>query len=219
MNQHPSEFYFPKSSPGTSDLRLKTQASHREVEQTLALPASIQTLADYRRWLIRFLGLYGPLEARLSTFSQWSDWGICIEDVGHSASLRRDIRALGTNVQDIPQATPSALPSIQTFSNAFGALYVLEGSKLGGKFILRDLADRLGPAIEGASAFFTGHGEKSGLSWNAFRQSLDAYLIRYPLEFPEVAAGAESTFAAVQAWMLAARNPFRSGAQLEAGAA
>jgi heme oxygenase len=165
------------------------------------LPQSIVTFGDYRRWLARFLGIYQPIEARLHAFPEWSLWGIRIGELGHSIGLRRDLAAMNASTEEFPSAPETALPSLPTFAEAFGALYVIEGSKLGGRFILRDLASRLGSEIEGVTAFFHGHGEHSGVKWNAFRRSLDAFLAQHPLEFPNVVAGANSTFASIEKWM------------------
>ncbi len=186
---------------GTSALRAVTQTAHRQVEEVLALPQSIRGLYDYNRWLIRFLGIYEPLETLLAAFTQWQDWDIRLEDLGHVESLKKDTRAMHLDLQEIDLAPQHSLPQLHSFSEAFGALYVIEGSKLGGRFILRDLSARLGSEIDGATAFFQGHGEQAGASWNAFKHSLDAFLFENSGEFPRVAAGAKSTFASIQAWM------------------
>jgi len=165
------------------------------------LPQSIGNFRDYRRWLARFLGIYQPIEARLKAFSEWDEWGICLAELGQSTSLHRDLAAMDAAGEELPLATETCLPLLPTFSEAFGSLYVLEGSKLGGKFILRDLAGRLGSEIEGMTAFFQGHGEHSVPKWNSFRRSLDAFLAKHPLEFSRVVAGAASTFASIESWM------------------
>src|SRR5450755_1127101 len=46
--------------PGADAVRSFTAKLHCEVERTLALPGSIQTMADYRRWLIRFFWICKP---------------------------------------------------------------------------------------------------------------------------------------------------------------
>jgi heme oxygenase len=196
--------------PDTAALRTETQSSHTQVEQALALPGAIGNMDDYRRWLSRFLGFYEPLEAILASYHEWADWGINLSELGHKVSLRKDMAAMQIETRLIPSAQQDALPCLNTFAEAFGALYVVEGSKLGGKFILREIASRLGPELEGANAFFMGHGEASGAKWNAFKQSLDRFLLANPVQFPLVVAGAESTFSSIQAWM----SPLNPAAQL-----
>jgi heme oxygenase len=56
---------------------------------------------------------------------------------------------------------------------AWGALYVVEGSALGGQLIARQLSERLGITAERGGAFFAGWGERTGSRWREFRELLD----------------------------------------------
>jgi heme oxygenase len=187
--------------PGADAVRSFTSKLHCEVERTLGLPGSIQTMGDYRRWLIRFFGIYQPLEHRLSGFTGWTATGIRIDQLGHTEALLKDLKAMLCNPDGIELASREALPMVETFGQAFGALYVLEGSKLGGRYILKDLSNRLGSDIEGMDAFFTGYGPDTAVRWASFKGSLDKFSALRPVEFPEVIAGARMTYAAIDAWM------------------
>jgi heme oxygenase len=191
---------------GALALRAATAACHQEVDQALGLPGSIQTLNDYRIWLQRFYGLYCPLENNLRRFSAWHDWGIAIEGMEQTTALVNDLTELECDAAIIELASDSALPNLPTFAHAFGALYVLEGSKLGGRFILRDLAGRLGTDIAGSDSFFAGHGPQTALIWTKFRASIDRFSIERPGEFDGMIEGAKATFAAVQMWMSPLRD-------------
>jgi heme oxygenase len=187
--------------PGADAVRSFTAKMHCEVERTLALPGSIQTMAAYRRWLIRFFGIYRPLELLLNGFAGWTATGIRIDQLGHTAALLKDLKAMACDPAGIELASRGALPMVETFGQAFGAFYVLEGSKLGGRYILKDLSNRLGNEIEGMDAFFTGYGADTAVRWASFKGSLDRFSALRPVEFPEVVAGARMTFAAIDAWM------------------
>jgi heme oxygenase len=191
---------------GADTLRLCTAMEHREVERTLALPGSIQTMEDYRRWLVRFFGIYQPLEHLLSGFAGWTAAGIRIDQLGHTEALLKDLKAMRCDPDDIELALRE-LPMIQTLGQAFGSLYVLEGSKLGGRYILKDLSGRLGRDIEGMDAFFTGYGADTAVRWASFKGALDRFSTLRPLEFPEVIAGAKMTYAAIGAWMSPLAQP------------
>jgi len=186
---------------GADAVRSFTAELHCEVEQTLALPGSIQTMADYRRWLIRFFGIYQPLELLLTGFAGWTAAGIQFDQLGHTEALLKDLKAMACDPDSIKLASAEALPMVETFGQAIGALYVLEGSKLGGRYILKDLSNRLGSEIEGMNAFFTGYGADTAVRWASFKESLDRFSALRPVEFPEVIAGARMTFAAIDAWM------------------
>jgi heme oxygenase (biliverdin-IX-beta and delta-forming) len=196
LDLHAREFV-----PGADAVRSFTAKLHCEVERTLALPGSIQTMADYRRWLIRFFGIYQPLEHLLSGFQGWAATGIRINQLGHTEALLKDLKQMACNPDDIELASRGALPMVETFGQAFGALYVLEGSKLGGRYILKDLSNRLGSGIDGMDAFFTGYGPDTAVRWASFKALLDKFSTLRPVEFPEVIAGARMTYAAIDAWM------------------
>jgi heme oxygenase len=187
--------------PGADAVRSLTAKLHSEVEHNLALPGSIQTIADYRCWLFRFFGIYQPLEHLLSCFAGWTETGIRIDQLGHTGALLKDLKAMVCDLDDVELAPRGALPMIETLGQAFGALYVLEGSKLGGRYILKDLSNRLGSDIEGMDAFFTGYGSDTAVRWASFKGSLDKFSALRPLEFPEVITGARMTYAAIDAWM------------------
>jgi heme oxygenase len=193
--------------PGADAVRSITAQEHGEVERTLALPGSIQTMADYRRWLIRFFGIYQPLEYLLSGFAGWSAAGIRVDQLGHTQALVKDLKAMECEVNSIDFASREALPMVETLGHALGALYVLEGSKLGGRYILKDLSNRLGSDIEGMDAFFTGYGAHTAVRWASFKGSLDRFSALRPVEFSQVIAGAKMTYAAIGAWMSPLSEP------------
>jgi heme oxygenase len=186
---------------GALALRAATSSHHQEIDRELGLPGSIQTLNDYRVWLQRFFGLYCPLEIRLREFSEWCEWDIAIEGMGQVAALSCDLTALQCDITLVELAPDDALPRLRTFAQALGALYVLEGSKLGGRFILLDLAGRLGNDIAGSDAFFAGYGSRTELMWTKFRSSIDRFAAERPEKFDEVIEGAQTTFVAVREWL------------------
>jgi heme oxygenase len=192
---------------GSSALRLATAREHESVERALGLPGAIESLADYRRWLSRFFGIYSPLEERLRGFPEWDAWGISIAASGQSAALRRDLVALGCAIPEIELASAGDLPGLHGFAPALGALYVLEGSKLGGRIMLKDLCGRLGDEIAGADAFFRGNGAETMPAWIAFRTALDRFFVERPDESAEVVRGAKETFQAIERWMAAMASP------------
>ena len=195
----------PLIAPSVNSLRLATASQHRQMQQTLQLPVSIQTLTNYRRWLARLLGIYQPLEQLLAGFPGWLELGVRIHDISQTSALRQDLTALGGTPRDMRQielSCPLSLPLLETLPAAFGALYVLEASKLTGNSMLKLLHQRLGRDCHGARAFYTGHGRESDARWVSFKRTFNRFSASQPADFPEVLAGAKATFAAVQLWML-----------------
>ena len=60
-------------------------------------------------------------------------------------------------------------------SDAIGALYVMEGSTLGGKQICRMIADNLNLPDHTALSFFYGYGAGTGSRWKEFLRVLDQF--------------------------------------------
>jgi heme oxygenase len=177
--------------PLSAWLRAVSAPQHKAVEAAAALPQSIQTLADYAACLGRFLSVVAPLEHHLGSFHEWGEAGVQLAARARTPALQADLRAFNVNPDHVPHRH---ILRPASFAEAFGALYVLEGSTLGGKLILKAAASRLGPAISGAAAFFSGHGEAAGPMWQNFKTALDNFGRTWPAQQVLVAAGAKQTF-------------------------
>lgn len=183
----------------SAELRARTATAHQRLENALGLPYSILSAGDYADWLGRFLGLYEPLEGALASFRDWPSF-TAARLQSQSARIRCDLAAMGVDARAMPRASTSLLPALPTFPHAVGALYVMEGAKLGGRIILRDLDARLGAGIGGARSFFGGRGEAVPPEWIAFRAALDRFGIERPRVRGDVVRGAERTFEAMRVW-------------------
>ena len=165
-------------------LRLATQSLHERVEAAVDLPA--QAERDYRALLVALLALFEPVEARLAALP-WAEAGLDLRRHLRAPLLRADLRALGVSPADAPRVPA---PAIGSLAAGFGALYVLEGSALGGTLIARRAAAALGLGPE-ATRFFRSEGRDVGPTWRAFLAALDAYVVG-----PERLAAAVQTAAA-----------------------
>jgi heme oxygenase len=184
----------------STQLRVRTAPLHRQTENLLGLPGAIHSRDDYLTWLVRFFGLYGPLERLLTVFSDWEAFSFTFPSPSHGACLAGDLTALGVDPDELPRIASHLLPDLSSFAHAVGTLYVLEGATLGGRLILRDLETRLGASIAGATRFFGGRGEAVGPRWQNFRAALDRFGCRQPELRADVVIGAERAFRAFLDW-------------------
>lgn len=76
---------------------------------------------------------------------------------------------------------------------ALGMLYVLEGSTLGGRFILKNIQENLGLNEEKGVSYFSGYGNKTGSYWKNFLAFFTAYEAQNNAE-EEIIAGADFAF-------------------------
>jgi heme oxygenase len=183
-------------------LKAETQASHAWLERRVDLPRRLRTSSGYRSLLEAFYGLYCPLESEIErSFPEIAPWLPDIAERMRAASLRLDLCALGNTC---PEALPCApVPPLGSLSERFGCLYVLEGSTLGGQFIIREIASHLSYTPENGCSFFASHGAKVGGMWRQFREAIESYSAAHPDSETQdrVVNSAEATFRAFAEWM------------------
>jgi heme oxygenase len=86
-------------------------------------------------------------------------------------------------------------------ADAFGCLYVVEGSTLGGQIISRQVTRNLGLSPDNNGCrFFCCYGENTGTMWRRFGESLETFLTANPDTRPQIVASALSTFECFQGW-------------------
>ena len=125
-------------------LRDATSAAHRALDAQLSA-FDLTVFSGYRRFLQASAGALLPLEAALieaGVARMFPDW----PERARSAAIAADLGRLDSAVQ----ATVSVPPL--TRSGVLGTMYVLEGSRLGAKFLLKAVADAADPRIDGATA-------------------------------------------------------------------
>ena len=145
-------------------LRRATAEDHNAVEGAMPLLGEGLTADGYCRTLERIYGLVCPWE--LTLLSEIAEplrpfaRERCRRDL-----LAADIRHLGSNPVDLPWAV---LPVFHGHAELFGAMYVMEGSRLGGQFIARGVTERLGPVAKGSVSYFSGFETQTGSMWREF---------------------------------------------------
>jgi len=141
-------------------LRVATQGPHERLHLHAgfaSVKAGTITLADYRALLIRLYGFYLPFEHAVGSEDLRTQW------------LARDLASLGTDeaaVSHIPLCAD--FPSYDGPEDRLGALYVVEGSALGGRQLSRGLDRLLGEDPVEGRRFFAGRCAGTGDAWVDF---------------------------------------------------
>ncbi len=172
-------------------LRSETRAEHLAVEHRTSWPDSIRTLDDYRRCLRGLLAIWAPLEKASPARSAWSTFPIACSLQERVPLLERDLRMLG---DELPLSDTPVFRLPQSEPEWIGALYVLEGSALGGRVIRADLVARLGSEIADATHFYSGPSAGSHPLWRDVLLAIDAYGSAHPDQQNAVVEGARQTF-------------------------
>lgn len=159
------------AEPLTQRLRSANKSLHEDVEVQVGLPETVRSREDYAALLRGLLDFHCSLEEELSTpgwAPQWRALGLDLDDYRRSHLLRQDLDALGQSDPDV-EPRPIGLPG---FAEALGALYVLEGSSLGGRYLAPQFLEAVGPV---PVAFFQSEGRGHPDPWRSLRSALDRY--------------------------------------------
>jgi heme oxygenase len=154
-----------ESSSVRQMLRSATADLHAVVDARFSGPFDCDRAA-YVSFLLALARVVPPLEAQLEAAGVvrlLPDW----PDRRRSAALRDDLDLLGT---PMPGAAPVSQPRNE--AQMLGMVYVLEGSRLGGKLLLRRVLDNPDPAVRAATRYL-GHGVGRDL-WRSFLERLEA---------------------------------------------
>lgn len=156
--------------------RLK-QATHEQHQKSEALLgprlASIASYEDYAAILRMFYGYFEPLSHRIASLvtpAQLPD----IAERRTAARILHDLAAIGFPAND-PELCDE-LPALQSIPQAVGALYVLEGSTLGGRMITKMLQKNPHVSLTPESlGFFEGYGAETGNKWRGFQSLVNQF--------------------------------------------
>ena len=181
-------------------LRAQTADAHRRVESLLDLDATTRDLTAYGDHLGRLFAAVAAVERAIVRSGGWRALGLSAAD--GRRRLRADLAALG---RAPTEPAPWPLPAAQIP----GAVYVLEGSALGGGVV----GDLVAAALPRAPRAFLRR--PPARRWRAVRAAVDRVP---PDRWPDALAGAVRTFALFEGALVRDRSPATPG-PLGSGAA
>lgn len=156
-------------------LKRETEKAHRETEKQISLENPEFSVADYLDLLVKFYVFYQAFEPQLLSTIKERKIDFDYEARQKTSKLLNDLRILGMNEKAISELSGSRrddLPALDSAEKIFGALYVVEGSTLGGQVISRFLQTKFGFNQTSGAAFFSGYGAQTGKMWNDFRAAI-----------------------------------------------
>lgn len=146
----------------STNIKEATKDAHVALEkQVVQRLKSIRSNADYAALLKYFYAYFNHVEKAIAPYiteNLLPDY----KERRNSNYIKNDILALGSKIEDLPATT---VPVIDNAVKALGALYVMEGSIMGGSIIVKMLEK--GGVTDGVS-FFSGYGEATGPMWQTF---------------------------------------------------
>jgi heme oxygenase len=191
MQEEPGTVALRRLRTGTADL-------HEEAERHVRILDPDATDATYARYLGRMLGFHGPMEEAFARHAGLAAAGFDAAARRKQDLLRADLARVAPHLIAVTPCTE--LPSIESTARAVGAAYVLEGSTLGGPFIMARMRPRLGRWTGVATAFLEGYGPRTGAMWKRFR-AVVGRVVRDEPELAEAVAAARDTFGVLTRWL------------------
>lgn len=156
-----------------NDLKTQTADSHKKLEE---LPVSMSIMSpemkieDYTYYLGLMHDVHNDTEGFIFPF--FSNLIDDLEQRRKKHLIENDLLFLNSNKTNTEKVfqTDGISPAF-----ALGILYVVEGSTLGGRFILKNVSKVLQLSEEEGVSYFNGYGEKTGSFWKSFLGFLSEY--------------------------------------------
>ncbi|WP_419729546.1 biliverdin-producing heme oxygenase [Lichenicola sp.] len=177
-------------------LRRETRPAHDALDQALDLIDRPIDLPGYTRLLARFHGFHRAIEPALAATLP----AALTEGRSKLSALRHDLLTCGMREHEIAALSAIAgLPALTGRPEAMGALYVVEGSTLGGRLIGRHM--QRNPAIPAdACHYFNVYGEGTGERWREICDALER--VSDPDTDDRAMGAANAIFARLQDWLM-----------------
>lgn len=180
-------------TPSCRDLlRSATNETHERLHLHAgfaALKHGTITLPAYRALLMCLYGFYRPFECAVGVDRARTQWlASDLEWLGVEATARSEIPVCAN------------IPRYECPERRLGALYVVEGSALGGRVLCRGLDQLLSPDSVEGRRFLTGHGAHTGDAWRSFLDTLE--LVGFePIGRTALVNAAVETFEVFETWL------------------
>jgi heme oxygenase len=172
-------------------LRSETRDAHMALEDALGLMRPPLQRERFVQVLQGFLAFHRAWRPRMAALI---DDPTLLAPRAKAALIEQDLQALGA-AEGVGRDARLDLGFLTTPSAAWGSLYVLEGSTLGGQVISKALRRTAWAPADGL-AYFNPYGRRTGEMWASFRAALQA--AAPTLDVDLVAEGARATFQTLQ---------------------
>jgi heme oxygenase len=179
----------------SEDLKEITYPEHQASEKKMVVVLKkIEMREDYVRMLNWLYGFYAPMEDLIRKQLK-PDTLPDIDRRSRAEYLLWDIRESGVPNPEYEKCRE--LPTICSADQAIGALYVLEGSTLGGRIIAAMIQRQLGPGTP--TTYFNGYGEENTRMWQSYKDFLDQP--RTVEQQTAIIDAAKATFITFKTWI------------------
>lgn len=150
-------------------IKESTHSAHQKTEGIVVRKLkNIRSEADYAEILKGFYAYFQAVENNIAPYITTE----VLHDLNerrNSSYILKDIQELGGDIDTLPAVNA---PTVTNTLEALSALYVLEGSIMGGPYIVQMLQKY---GIDKGFSFFQGYGADSGKMWAGFTSVLNQF--------------------------------------------
>jgi heme oxygenase len=183
-----------RPGPVLTRLRAATAAAHKDLERSSAITARAATSLGRGLLARDYYLLHAQADRALAPWLM-SVPGLHYAERRRTPLLKTSLRRLGVPTPPL-DAAPS-VPALDGCAEALGFLYVIEGSALGGRTILRSLA-RTGIDLSGLD-FLDPYGPHAAKCWGSFVRVIEREVGSAEARVGEACRGATKGFAYAKA--------------------
>ena len=171
-------------------LRDATRRQHAAIEKVIGLDASF-TLRHYIATLQAFDSFLHVWEARAASAlpSRLRPW---FWSRSRGALARRDLTELSAGTEASVFCAEQV--TVASSAAAWGGMYVIEGSSLGGQVIAKALRQRFGITVDHGGSFFGSRGASTAGLWREFCAAMAAEVGTAPRARAQACQAAKQTF-------------------------
>jgi len=177
-------------------LRAATTHQHASLDHDFRIANKFHSQHGLASLLGRWYGFFATYEEKLAAVSP--TWADLVQTRSKTPSLLADLSTHGLDPNH--QVLCDSLPPIGSEAEMFGAMYVTEGSTLGGRYIARQLEKDLGLSDGQGYSFFLGYGEHTGRMWREFGSIVNEVCVK---QTEKAVRTAQLTFECIHNWLAA----------------
>ncbi len=155
-------------------LRSKTANSHQLIEQNRASQLLISeevNIVQYAHYLKSLYGFVHGFEKMVFPILKHNPL-LQLNERSKSHFIQADLAMLNQTAAQPYVSDEIFSIHYPTAAAAFGGMYVLEGSTLGGQIISKHLSKVLGAAVAGKTTYLSAYASQTGTMWKSFLQLL-----------------------------------------------
>ena len=174
-------------------VRQQTRIEHSKLDSlpiSLAITSDNVTIKEYGNYLQLMYSVVLEIEKHVYPL---------LENVIQNLDLRSKLGWIKNDLQNLSIEVPENVQVFKFNSNnrsfALGIAYVIEGSTLGGRYMLKNITKNLALDKENGASYLSGYDNLSGLRWKNFISNMDSHLTLDNRE--EVVLGARFAFQSI----------------------